>query len=72
MTREAFSQTIADRIRERRDALHMTQYALALAIGVKRSTVCAWESGSRTVSAYHYSRLETFFSKRESVAGAKP
>ena len=38
---------LSDRIKERREARHMTQQQLADRLYVSRQTVCRWENGTR-------------------------
>lgn len=40
------AETFAQRLRERRLALHLTQGDLGRAIGVSTTTVCTWERGA--------------------------
>lgn len=40
-------ETFAARLARLRGAAHMTHAELAEAVGVNRSTVCRWESGTR-------------------------
>jgi DNA-binding XRE family transcriptional regulator len=48
-------------IKRHRLAVGMTQTELADAMGVKQSTVCAWEIGARNPSTKHLVKLSALF-----------
>ena len=61
MTQELFTESLAAWIRKSRKELGMTQLHVAMAIGVRRSTVAAWERGSRMPGAYRHLQLRECF-----------
>lgn len=65
MTEAIFTETLGAWVVRQRRALGVTQRALARSCGVTRSTVCAWERGTRTVSAFQFTRLKECFAQYE-------
>lgn len=51
--------SLSARIRQERDARHLSQRELANRIGVSESTIRRWESGERTPHPYYRYRLQT-------------
>lgn len=58
-------------IRKMRERLGMYQRELAIALNVRRSTVCYWEAGSRSISHEHASMLYQMH-KRAMESGMRP
>ena len=65
MTEAVFTESLASWMQRQRRVHGVTQRALAISMGVKRSTVGAWELGTRNVSAFQYLQLKQFFAKCE-------
>lgn len=50
---------LSDKIKERREARHMTQQQLADRLYVSRQTVCRWENGTRCPDLIMAKQLES-------------
>lgn len=72
MNEQRFTETAAAWISRTRKGLRLTQMRVAVELGVKRSTFCAWERGTRTMSAFHYLQLKKCFELHETRQATAP
>lgn len=70
MTRMEFVDNIAEKLKQDREALHISQDALALATGFSQQAISAWESGRRCPSLRAYQSLRQYL-RRELRARGK-
>jgi DNA-binding XRE family transcriptional regulator len=62
---ETFVKTFANRIREVRIQLGLSQAAVARKWGLPKQTIWAWENGTRTPSGLYKEKIEKILRKIE-------
>jgi len=64
MTRNAYSQGVAEWIREQRKTLGISQEELAEAVGVSQSSITNWEAARGMISSHSHALLKAYFKQQ--------